>query len=69
MLFINNTTVEYVLTMADCINVLEQAFRQSLPGKAMQRGRLDYYAPAIAKTAITAGGPWKGSAMGCSRFA
>ena len=45
MLFINNATVEHVLTMADRIDVQEQAFRQSLSGKAIQRGRLDFYAP------------------------
>jgi ornithine cyclodeaminase/alanine dehydrogenase-like protein (mu-crystallin family) len=45
MLFIDNATVERVLTMKDCIEVQEQAFQQSLSGQSMQRGRLDFYAP------------------------
>jgi ornithine cyclodeaminase/alanine dehydrogenase-like protein (mu-crystallin family) len=45
MLFIDNETVERVLTMKDCIEVQEQAFQQSLSGQSMQRGRLDFYAP------------------------
>ena len=45
MLFIHNDVVAKVLTMADCIDAQEQAFRQVPSGGAIQRPRLDMYVP------------------------
>ena len=45
MLFIDNETVARVLKMKDCIDVQERAFQQVPSGRALQRGRLDFYAP------------------------
>lgn len=46
MLFIDNETVARVLKMNDCIDAQEQAFQQMPSGRALQRGRLDFYAPS-----------------------
>ena len=45
MNFIHNDVVEKVLTMADCIDALEGAFRQISSGRAIHRPRLDMYVP------------------------
>ncbi|HSM19042.1 MAG TPA: ornithine cyclodeaminase family protein [Hyphomicrobiales bacterium] len=45
MLFIHNDVVEQVLTMADCIDSLEHAFRQITSGGAIHRPRIDMYVP------------------------
>lgn len=45
MLFIHNDVVEKVLTMKDCIEVQERAFRQIRTGGAVQRPRTDVYVP------------------------
>ncbi|MDP2621433.1 MAG: ornithine cyclodeaminase family protein [Hyphomicrobiales bacterium] len=45
MLFIHNDVVETVLTMADCIDALEKAFRQIPSGGAIHRPRIDMYVP------------------------
>lgn len=45
MLFIHNDVVEKVLTMADCIDAQENAFRQIPVGGAIHRPRIDMYVP------------------------
>lgn len=45
MLFIHNDTVEKLLSMGECIDALEHAFRQIPSGGAIHRPRLDMYVP------------------------
>jgi alanine dehydrogenase len=45
MLLINNEVVERVLTMRECIEAQEQAFRGLLTGAAVGRPRVDMYVP------------------------
>ena len=45
MLFIHNDVVRKVLTMKDCIDAQEHAFRQIPTGGAVQRPRIDMYVP------------------------
>src|ERR1043165_2839867 len=45
MLFIHNDVVREVLTMKDCIEAQERAFRQIPTGGAVQRPRIDVYVP------------------------
>jgi ornithine cyclodeaminase/alanine dehydrogenase-like protein (mu-crystallin family) len=45
MLFIHNDVVAKLLTMRECIEVQEHAFRQVPSGGAIQRPRLDMYVP------------------------
>ncbi|MCC6776496.1 MAG: ornithine cyclodeaminase family protein [Hyphomicrobiales bacterium] len=45
MLFIHNEVVEQLLTMRECIDVQERAFRQIPSGGAIHRPRLDMYVP------------------------
>jgi alanine dehydrogenase len=45
MLIINNDDVAALLTMADCIRVQEEAFKQLPTGGAMHRPRIDMYMP------------------------
>lgn len=45
MLFIHNDVVAQLLTMRECIDVQEHAFRQIPSGGAIQRPRIDMYVP------------------------
>lgn len=45
MLFIHNDMVEKLLSMPECIEALEHAFRQLPSGAAIHRPRLDMYVP------------------------
>ena len=45
MLFIHNDVVADLLTMAECIEAQEQAFRQLAEGRAAHRPRSDIYTP------------------------
>jgi alanine dehydrogenase len=45
MLFIHNEMVEKLLSMPECIDALEHAFRQLPSGGAIHRPRLDMYVP------------------------
>jgi alanine dehydrogenase len=45
MLFIHNDVVEKVLTMKDCIEVQEEAFKAMETGAAIHRPRIDMYTP------------------------
>lgn len=45
MLFIHNDMVERVLTMEDCIEVQEKAFKALESGAAIHRPRIDMYTP------------------------
>lgn len=45
MLFIDNNVVRQIVTMKECIEVQEQAFRQVETGESMHRPRLDMYIP------------------------
>jgi alanine dehydrogenase len=45
MLFIHNDVVAKLLTMRECIEAQEHAFRQAPSGGAIQRPRLDMYVP------------------------
>ena len=45
MLFIHNDMVVKLLSMRDCIEAQEQAFRQIPSGRAIHRPRLDMYVP------------------------
>jgi len=45
MLIIDNEMVAKLLSMAECMNTLEQAFRQIPSGRAIHRPRLDMYVP------------------------
>ncbi len=45
MLFIHNDMVERVLTMKDCIEVQEEAFKGLESGAAIHRPRIDMYTP------------------------
>lgn len=42
---IDNTTVERLISIADCISVQEAAFAEIASGRAIQRPRIDVYAP------------------------
>ncbi len=45
MLFIHNDVVAKLLTMRECIDVQEHAFRQIPSGGAVNRPRIDMYVP------------------------
>jgi alanine dehydrogenase len=45
MLFINNEDVKQLLSMSECIDAQEKAFRQIPDGGAIHRPRLDMYVP------------------------
>ena len=45
MLFIDNSLVSELLSMRECIDAQERAFRDIPSGKAAHRPRLDMYAP------------------------
>jgi alanine dehydrogenase len=45
MLFIHNDAVAKLLSMRECIDALEQAFRKIPEGRAIHRPRLDMYVP------------------------
>jgi alanine dehydrogenase len=45
MLFIHNDVVAQLLTMRECIEAQEHAFRQIPAGGAIQRPRIDVYVP------------------------
>lgn len=45
ILLVDNTTVERLIGIADCIQVQEDAFREIATGRAIQRPRIDVYAP------------------------
>lgn len=45
MLFIDNPTVEQVLTMKDCIDAIEEAFKGLMTRESVHRGRIDIYVP------------------------
>ena len=45
MLFIDNPTVEKVLTMEDCIDAIEEAFKGLLTRESVHRTRIDIYVP------------------------
>ena len=45
MLIIDNATVSSLLSMAECIEAQEEAFRQIPHGGAVHRPRLDMYVP------------------------
>lgn len=45
MIFVHNELVREMLTVGECIDVLERAFRQLDTGEAMERPRIDMYIP------------------------
>ena len=45
MIFVHNDVVRKILTVKECIPVLEKAFRQIETGEAMERPRIDMYMP------------------------
>ena len=45
MLFIHNDAVEKLLSMRECMDAMEEAFRQIPSGRAIHRPRLDMYVP------------------------
>ena len=46
MLLIDNETVARLATAADCIEIQEQAFADTIPGRSIHRPRIDIYAPS-----------------------
>jgi alanine dehydrogenase len=49
MIFVHNDVVRKILTVKECIPVLEKAFRQIETGEAMERPRIDMYMPCERK--------------------
>ncbi|HSV81223.1 MAG TPA: hypothetical protein VLK85_18660 [Ramlibacter sp.] len=47
ILLIDNATVARLITMPDCIRVQEAAFADIASGRAIQRPRIDVYAPSV----------------------
>src|SRR5574340_1371808 len=45
MLFLTNQHVPQVLTMPDCLNALEEAYRDLADQRAAYRPRIDFYVP------------------------
>jgi alanine dehydrogenase len=61
MLLINNAQVAELLTMADCIDAQEQAFRKLPSGSAIHRGRIDMYFPCEREDAYFRWGTMEGA--------
>ena len=70
MLFIDNQTVQQILTIDDAINSQDIAFRGLVDGAAIHRPRIDMYVPTGRKRTTTAGARWRARAAtsACSRF-
>ena len=49
---LNNTQIEELLTMKDCIDVLEQAYLDLADNKAVNVRRVDVYVPTAEKKRI-----------------
>jgi ornithine cyclodeaminase/alanine dehydrogenase-like protein (mu-crystallin family) len=64
MLFIHNDVVAKVLTMAECIDAQEHAFRQIPSGGAIQRPRLDMYVPCEREDGYYRWGTMEGASDG-----
>ena len=61
MLFIHNDVVERVLTMDECIDAMESAFRQLTTGGAIHRPRLDVYVPCAREDGYFRWGTMEGA--------
>jgi len=64
VLFIHNDVAHDVLTMTDCIEVLDRAFRAEVAGTAAQKPRSDIYAPCDRADGYYRGGTVEGYANG-----
>ena len=64
MLFIHNDVAHDLLTMTDCIEVQERAFRAQAMGTAAQKPRSDIYAPCDLTDGYYRGGTVEGYASG-----
>ena len=62
MLFIDNETVQLVLSMRECIEAQDVAFRGLPTGASVHRPRIDLYVPTERTDAYYGGGPWKARA-------
>ncbi|MPY68970.1 MAG: ornithine cyclodeaminase family protein [Alphaproteobacteria bacterium] len=64
MLFIHNDVAHELLTMADCIEVQDRAFRDQAEGTAAQKPRSDIYAPCDLDHGYYRGGTVEGYSGG-----
>ena len=64
MLFIHNDVAHELLTMTDCIEVQDRAFRAQAMGTAAQKPRSDIYAPCDLADAYYRGGTVEGYSNG-----
>jgi alanine dehydrogenase len=64
LLIIHNGIVEQLLTMRECIDVQEQAFRQIPSGRAIHRPRLDMYVPCEREDGYYRWGTMEGASDG-----
>jgi len=64
MLFIHNDVVAKLLTMRECIEAQEQAFRQIPTGGAIQRPRIDMYVPCERENGYYRWGTMEGTNNG-----
>ena len=64
MLFIHNNVAHELLTMKDCIEVQDRAFRAQAMGTAAQKPRSDIYAPCDLADAYYRGGTVEGYSNG-----
>jgi alanine dehydrogenase len=69
MLFIDNPTVEQVLSMSDCIQVQETAFLGLPSGASMHRPRIDMYMPCDREDGYWRWGTMEGASRDLGIFA
>ena len=64
MLIIDNRTQETLITMQDCIEVQEDAFRKLADGEAAHRPRIDVYVPCAQSDSYYRWGSMEGAYNG-----
>lgn len=69
MLFIDNKTVEEVLTIADTLRVIEDGHRELARGELAGRPRVDIYTETRSPESFHRWGTMEGSSSGLQRFA
>lgn len=69
MLFIDNATVEAVLSMEDCVSAQEEAFRGLLTGDAVNRPRFDVYVPTGSPDSYYRSGNMEGAISSAGIYA
>ena len=69
MLFIDNKTVEQVLSMEECIDAQDLAFRGLPSGSSVHRPRIDLYVPTEREDAYFRWGTMEGASKELGVFA